>query len=339
MTQELMDLYLSYNVSAVFTFLNTSNLYFKEKWFQYLENVYSYCDEDLNEDGSYNEDHLYFSFKKTSTIEDNLHKIDYKEVLFINDDFIVLKIDKYKWLSEKDWVDIKNSDYHLLSGIVYDNVLRDKTNIQRNIIKRTQDLADLFLKFYEIDIKKTNIFWSKFNFDNEVLHLSKLKDMSIMCYRKSWLYDQIDKSVLDFEKNIYKKILNSSWELETPTQISMGKGPVINIYNDLYEKCQQAMIDKYGKKQKMIDIKGKDYPLMCNLIDFTKKLKKVVMTYKLDDFSKIEKCLLNFIDKPTGAAQLKYYIEKNGESQLATDYELYEDEEVKQPEQDRNNLF
>lgn len=326
---------LNCNVSALFTFYLKDRIASIDLYKDHI-NSYSYF-----EDGD--EEYIYHLFKNNSYSELNIEKYYHSFDIIYATDFILVKIPKNYYMSSKEWELMKESRYSEFTDFLKteSQKFNNGKNVMLKIITEDQSIIDKIEEYLECRIENKNIYWKPFSKEQEVLNLSKMTDMTTLGIRKNWLEEQIANAHLKFEKDIYLKILDNSWELEAPKQIAIGKGgPNINPYNNIYEKCQQAMIDKYGKKQIMIDIKGKKYPFMCNLIDFTTKLKKIVLKYKLDNWDKIEKCLIRFINDPKGAAQLKYYIEKNNESQLATDYEMYEDEKIEEvKEQNRTNLF
>ncbi len=101
----------------------------------------------------------------------------------------------------------------------------------------------------------------------------------------------------------------------------------------LHQKLQTELQTLTGKKQKVIN--GK-YSFLCNSTDLKNRLLKISKKYKLSDWNKIEKLLLQYIYKCHKAnfeyvQLLEYYIEKSGSSKLASDYENFvEKEEVKQ---------
>ncbi len=98
-----------------------------------------------------------------------------------------------------------------------------------------------------------------------------------------------------------------------------------NYYQVLYNTLQAKMTELTGKKQKLLQ--GKYY-FMPSYIDFQSKLSKVVKKYKLSDWNKVEKVLISYICRANKARfemmpLLGYYIEKNGNSQLASEYENF----------------
>ena len=100
---------------------------------------------------------------------------------------------------------------------------------------------------------------------------------------------------------------------------------------DMYYRILEEFVRLTGKKQIVID--GK-YSFLCNAVDFEEKLNRVIKKYKLLDVNKIEKVLINYINRAKRAnfvkmTLLKYYIEKNGESILATDYSNFDEKEMK----------
>lgn len=98
-------------------------------------------------------------------------------------------------------------------------------------------------------------------------------------------------------------------------------------YDSIFLSLQNELQKLTGSKQKTDKISGKSYSFMPNCQDFNSRLGKVISKYKLKDLSKVEKTLLLYIRKCHKAQNwfptLTYYIEKEGISRLATDYENY----------------
>jgi hypothetical protein len=105
-----------------------------------------------------------------------------------------------------------------------------------------------------------------------------------------------------------------------------GKNDTKGInYPLLHKKLQDELFKLTGERQYRVDGKYSFFP---NLKDFTDKLKKVVLKYKLKDYNKIETILLNHIRKAVKAnfkyiPLLGYYISKDSKSMLVDDYENF----------------
>jgi len=104
-----------------------------------------------------------------------------------------------------------------------------------------------------------------------------------------------------------------------------------SYFEDLHTKLQDKLYNLTGKKQNMLQ--GK-YAFLCNKSDLQKRLAKVIKDYKLKDLDKIEKILLNYVTKCVATRfdkvhLIQYFIIKDGNSILATIYENYEENEVK----------
>ena len=98
----------------------------------------------------------------------------------------------------------------------------------------------------------------------------------------------------------------------------------------LHEKLQNKLLVLTGKKQKVLQ--GK-YSFLLNKQDLQAKLLKVSKKYKLNDWDKIEKLLLHYIDKCNEANWqfvnlIEYYIEKNNSSRLVNDYHSFEEDKM-----------
>jgi hypothetical protein len=118
---------------------------------------------------------------------------------------------------------------------------------------------------------------------------------------------------------------------------------VDNKYEILHKKLQNELIALTDKKQKLLQ--GK-YQFLPNEKDLSTRLAKIIKKYKLDDWERVEKLLIDYVYKCHKAnfeytQTIEYYIEKLNSSKLATDY-FNDDvkEEVKQIEvKDTKNLF
>lgn len=91
----------------------------------------------------------------------------------------------------------------------------------------------------------------------------------------------------------------------------------------LHKKCQNKLLELVGGKQVRGKIDGKPYPFLPNSTDLAKVLHKVIILYKLKDMEKIEKAMINHILKCHQTRNwfplMKYYVMKNGQSELVTD--------------------
>jgi hypothetical protein len=103
-----------------------------------------------------------------------------------------------------------------------------------------------------------------------------------------------------------------------------------DYFVELHKKLQTRLFELTGKKQSMLQ--GK-YAFLCNSKDLQNKLTKVITKYGLKDLNRIEKILLNYVNKCVKARfdkvqLIEYFIMKDNISALATAYENYEDIEV-----------
>lgn len=97
----------------------------------------------------------------------------------------------------------------------------------------------------------------------------------------------------------------------------------------LYAKLKEELFKLTGRKQYMV---SGSYAFIPNFTDFNIKLKQTIVKYKLKDLSKVESLLLLHIQKAVKAnfkyvTLIGYYISKDNKSQLATDYDNYEENE------------
>jgi hypothetical protein len=109
-------------------------------------------------------------------------------------------------------------------------------------------------------------------------------------------------------------------------------------FDVLHKKLQDILVKHTSKKQKMLQ--GK-YAFLPNSIDLKNKILKVVKQYKLTDFNKIETLLVRYVNncikKNFEYVQLlEYYIIKDKNSKIATDYFNFEEEEIIKEETIKN---
>lgn len=326
MTKDELDYAMRFNVSAIFTFMHKNRFTFL-KVIDNFKDVYSLNIEDIHlETGEMIEDFLYFMFKYDKNVDDIISSdLDYIEKYYIND-FIILKIDKWQYMSKAEWTLMKESNYYDFRGIIYEeSKFNNGYTLQHFIIHKYEILAKEISEYIDLDITKENIFWKAFNIEEETLDLSKYKDMTVLGYKKSWLVEEMEKSNL-FEKRIYEKVLTNSFEIEVPkiTAMSMNKNPNEKL-DIIYKKIQNTVFEESGKNQHYLDIKGTKYPFLLNNKDFLDRLQKVIKKYNLEDLDKIEKCLIKHCKKLKSPI-LKYYIFKDGSSPLVDDYNTYSEE-------------
>lgn len=100
----------------------------------------------------------------------------------------------------------------------------------------------------------------------------------------------------------------------------------------LHKRCQDKLVELTGSKQVRDKIDKKSYPFLPNAIDLGKVLYKVISAYKVNDYERIEKCIMSYIEKCANSHNwfpiLQYYILKNNKSSLVTDCEGSEDDDV-----------
>ena len=129
-------------------------------------------------------------------------------------------------------------------------------------------------------------------------------------------------------------------------EIVSNKIDISNKWHDLHKELQAELQRLTGKKQ--IQANG-GYSFLCNEQDLQHKLGRAITKYKLKDWEKIKKLLLLHIKKShkqnfQKVFLVQYYIEKNGMSALASDYESMEEiaktnEKVVEEIKDIKNLF
>lgn len=99
---------------------------------------------------------------------------------------------------------------------------------------------------------------------------------------------------------------------------------------ELHRKCEAKIMEKTGKKQIRDKIEGKGYSFLPNSTDLGRVILRAVNMYKINDFEKIEKTILKYIDRCAKAGKwfpiLGYYIMKNSMSPMVTDMDSEEEE-------------
>lgn len=85
---------------------------------------------------------------------------------------------------------------------------------------------------------------------------------------------------------------------------------------ELHKRCQNKLQELTGGKQVRGKIGGKPYPFLPNFTDLAKSLHRAIVLYKLEDLVKIEKAMMNHIERCHKANNwfplMKYYIIKSG---------------------------
>lgn len=116
---------------------------------------------------------------------------------------------------------------------------------------------------------------------------------------------------------------------------SVDKKDVVDFglwVDQLHRRLQDKLVELTGNKQVRDKIDKKTYPFLPNPTDLGRTVYKAIVLYKLTDLVKIEKCLMLHIEKCHRAHSwfplMKYYIMKNGASDMITDMENIDDEEV-----------
>jgi hypothetical protein len=117
--------------------------------------------------------------------------------------------------------------------------------------------------------------------------------------------------------------------ITTTTTMKPGEFNFDEWVMGVHKACQERIRELTGKVQVRGKVNGKSYPFLCNSIDMNKVLRKIILLYKLKDYSTIERCIFQHIDKCSRANHwfplMKYYIFKDGQSDLVTDLGDLED--------------
>lgn len=110
--------------------------------------------------------------------------------------------------------------------------------------------------------------------------------------------------------------------------------------NELHSRCQEKLMKHTGARQIKDRVNGKAYSFLPNSVDLHNALQRVVKLYKVDDCTKVELCIMQYIEHCAKARSwfpvLQYYIIKNNTSQLVTDMESLGQVESSQVKGDDN---
>jgi hypothetical protein len=153
----------------------------------------------------------------------------------------------------------------------------------------------------------------------EYLLFRIIEDGSLFLFKEEYIDELIKakkESYIDNNVNLTNKAY------EVLNKIEGNRQKEVN-YEKLLIKLQTYLKTLSGKDQ--YKVQGK-YNFLPNKVDFQNRLKKVILKYKLKDSNKVEKLLLKHISTAYKAGfnyvpLLQYYILKDSQSQLATDYE------------------
>lgn len=101
----------------------------------------------------------------------------------------------------------------------------------------------------------------------------------------------------------------------------------------LHKKCQDKLKELTGNTQITAKIgRGKGYPFLPNSTDLGRKIITLINNYKIKDLSKIEEGILSYIQRSSEKNEwfplLKYYIMKDGESQMVTEMSSQQEKQV-----------
>ena len=313
-TQKIIDDSLKMNVSYLFS-IPLYNIAFNMVLKSFVINTYLYNEED---------EHFTVLLKKEALTllenyieKNNIHGYISHDVVY---NVIVIKLDKSVFFSKDVLTCIEENKYGSLKNTdLYKKYIKVQSDTYNSLQKHIVEESDFLNGLLEIKFKtNVNGYWKAFNIEEETVTLQKIIDMSTeLKIQKDWILAKIKNADI-LSKIVYEDVLSNAKEELVPMVNSLT---IIN-YESIYENVKGALVKKCGKPQYNIDIKGSKYPLMCNFIDFKNKLSKVIKKYKLEDINKVETILINHVNK-LQSPLLKYYIEKDNSSNLASDYECY----------------
>lgn len=339
MSREELDYAMRFNVSAIFTFM-CKHRFLYLKVMDDLKDVYSLSVDDMDsKTGKIKEDYLYFIFKYSANTDDILEDLDYISKTYVNE-LIVVKVDKWLYMSKLEWELMKKSNYYDFKDLIYEYSKQNRgITLQHFIITKNQSVIKDICDYIDVDITNKNIFWKAFNIEEEMLDLKKISDMTILGYKKAWLLEQMDRAT-SIDRAIYQKILDNSFDITAPEINGLQvKNRNENDFSDIYDSLIVKLKELTNKEQYRLEIKGVKYNYLPNLVDFNQRMAKVCKKYELTDRDKLKKCLLKHIET-LQSPLIKYYIEKQGTgSPLADDYNLSHEEEIIKKTIETNKMF
>jgi hypothetical protein len=147
----------------------------------------------------------------------------------------------------------------------------------------------------------------------------------ILCILQDGALDSIGNYQWDPIKLIQKGYLFVGNKLTPKAEEMLKSIDYKPNFVDLHKRLQNKLISIIGKKQ--VQCNG-GYTFLCNSTDLQNRLSKVIKKYKLSDMKKVEDCLFRHIDSSKKknfeyVQTMAYYIEKDGNSSLVTDYENF----------------
>lgn len=167
--------------------------------------------------------------------------------------------------------------------------------------------------------------------DNNPIHNNKrITGFHNLLCKKGYIEDNVltDKG----KELVGEELLGASKSLSIIKEVVDEKFDYADWVLALHSKCKAKLNELTGKSQVRDTINGKAYPFLPNSTDLGKTILRAVQAYKLSDFKKIEKCILNYIERCAQTKSwfpiLQYYIIKNGTSTMVTEMDTI-DEPIK----------
>jgi hypothetical protein len=305
--------WLSFSITGIATFGSWKRLYENEIVKKHNQGIYGLCKQEPNED-----EIVYAVFKHGEDLEDLIDKKLAKESFLIDKLYagnsVIYKLDKSYWLSKDDWNQLRKSDY---SNIVKEDP--HEGDLLYNIKYNTETLRRVMSDYLKCELDEGKIYWKIFQTEEETLDLSIINDLTMMQYEKQDLLRQMRKD--PYNKDAYQWVLENSVEVADVVDIREDDPINVKDLGAMFGRLQSYLESIEGYNQVQLVFSGKKYPLMPNKVDFVNKMKTFVKKYNPQDLKKIERCIKRHLDPENRTMQLKYYIMKNNESALMTDYD------------------
>lgn len=167
----------------------------------------------------------------------------------------------------------------------------------------------------------------------KIANSKRVTGFTNLLYKKGYLEDNelTDKAKKLLEGATYPSVNTAISIIEdkvetTPDKFDFGKW-VVKLHNE----CENKIRNATGKRQVRDTINGKPYSFLPNAVDLGKSILRVVNLYKINDYERMRRTILLYIDRCIKSKQwfpiLVYYIIKNNMSPMVTDMENIEDEE------------
>lgn len=186
-----------------------------------------------------------------------------------------------------------------------------------------------FLQLLKQNISLNHLYILEMAYENTDLVSSDVKYSAIIqgLQRKNLLSKE--GKITEEGKKLYNSLFENAVEIRV-AKLAVDREGI----GALHKKLEDKIMELKGRKQMRVDVLGTKYSFLPNERDLIDRLVGVISKYKLTDFDRIEKTLLSYIEncnrRNSWTPLLQYYIEKNSQSRMVTDYNNLEEKEEKE---------